>query len=219
MQCPLVIFDCDGVLIDSEAIACRADAACLAELGITITVDEIMERYLGISAAAMCFDIEQRYGLALPQDFVATLHKRVAAVFDTELSSITGVEPLLQTLRYPRCVASSSAPERLRHSLSVTGLLGYFEPHIFSATQVARGKPAPDLFLFAADAMKVPPASCIVVEDSVPGVQAAVAAGMQAIGFTGGEHCRPGHAERLRATGAADIAADMPSLSALLSSA
>ncbi len=219
MHSELVIFDCDGVLIDSEAIACRADSACLAELGITMTPEEVMERYLGISAAAMCRDIEQRYGLALPQDFIFTLHNRVAAVFDTELSAMAGVEQLLQRLQHRRCVASSSAPERLRHSLSVTGLLDFFEPHIFSAAQVARGKPAPDLFLFAADAMQVPAGSCIVVEDSVPGVQAAAAAGMQAIGFTGGAHCRAGHAERLRAAGAAAIAADMPGLSALLSSA
>jgi HAD superfamily hydrolase (TIGR01509 family) len=219
MHSGLVIFDCDGVLIDSEAIACRADAACLAELGITITAEEIMQRYLGISAAAMCSDIEQRYGIVLPPDFVAVLHKRVAAVFDTELTTMAGVEHLLQTMQHRRCVASSSAPERLRHSLSVTGLLGYFEPHIFSATQVARGKPAPDLFLFAADVMQVPPASCIVIEDSVPGVQAAVAAGMRAIGFTGGEHCLSSHAERLRAAGASAIAADMASLSALLSKA
>jgi HAD superfamily hydrolase (TIGR01509 family) len=219
MHSELVIFDCDGVLIDSEAIACRADSACLAELGITIAPEEIMQRYLGISAATMCRDIEQRYGIALPPDFVATLHKRVAAVFDLELSQMAGVEPLLRTLQQRRCVASSSAPERLRHSLSVTGLLRYFEPHIFSATQVARGKPAPDLFLFAANAMQVPPAACIVVEDSEPGVQAAVAAGMRAIGFTGGEHCRAGHAERLRAAGAIATAAEMPTLSALLSSA
>ena len=219
MHTELVIFDCDGVLVDSEAIACRADSACLAELGITITPDEIMQRYLGISAATMCRDIEHRYGVALPADFVAILHKRVAAVFDTELTAVAGVEQLLQTLQHRRCVASSSAPERLRHSLAVTGLLRYFEPHIFSATQVARGKPAPDLFLFAADAMQVPPASCVVVEDSVPGVQAAVAAGMCVLGFTGGEHCRSGHAERLHEAGASAIAADMTSLLALLSPA
>jgi HAD superfamily hydrolase (TIGR01509 family) len=219
MHSELVIFDCDGVLIDSEAIACRADSACLAEIGITIAPEEIMQRYLGISAATMCRDIEQRYGIALPPDFVATLHKRVAAIFDTELAVVAGVEQLLQRLQHSRCVASSSAPERLRHSLSVTGLLGYFEPHIFSATQVARGKPAPDLFLFAADAMQVPPAACTVVEDSVPGVQAAVAAGMRAIGFTGGAHCRPGHAEQLQTAGAMAIAADMTSLSGMLSSA
>jgi HAD superfamily hydrolase (TIGR01509 family) len=214
----LVIFDCDGVLIDSEAIACRADSACLAEFGIMISADEIMDRYLGISAATMCSDIEQRYGVALPQDFGATLHRRVAEVFDAELAAITGAVTLLKTVGQRRCVASSSAPERVRHSLAVTGLLHYFEPHIFSATQVAHGKPAPDLFLFAANAMQVAPASCVVVEDSVPGVQAAVAAGMRAIGFTGGSHCRAGHAERLRAAGAAAIAADMPSISALMSS-
>jgi HAD superfamily hydrolase (TIGR01509 family) len=165
----------------------------------------------------MCRDIEQRYGLVLPSDFVKTLHDRVAAVFDTELTAIAGVELLLQSLQRSRCVASSSAPERLRHSLSLTGLLGYFEPHIFSATQVERGKPAPDLFLFAANAMQVPPASCIVVEDSEPGVQAAVAAGMRAIGFTGGKHCRPGHAERLRAAGAVAVVDAMSQLAASLS--
>ena len=106
-----------------------------------------------------------------------------------------------QALPQRRCVASSSAPARLRHSLSLTGLLRYFEPHVFSATQVARGKPAPDLFLFAAASMQRAPAACVVIEDSVPGVQAAVAAGMRVIGFTGGGHCRPGHAERLRAAG------------------
>jgi HAD superfamily hydrolase (TIGR01509 family) len=217
MHTELVIFDCDGVLIDSEAIACRVDSSCLAELGITITAEEIMQRYLGISAATMCRDIEQRYGLALPPDFVTTLHNRVAAVFDAELTAIAGVEPLLQSLQHSCCVASSSAPERLRHSLCLTGLLGYFEPHIFSATQVARGKPAPDLFLFAANAMQVPPASCIVVEDSEPGVQAAVAAGMRAIGFTGGEHCRPGHGERLRAAGAVAVVDAMSQLAASVS--
>jgi HAD superfamily hydrolase (TIGR01509 family) len=217
MHPDLLIFDCDGVLIDSEAIACRADSACLADVGVTISAEEIMERYLGISAATMCSDIEQRYGLALPDGFVGTLHRRVAEVFDAELIAMPGVEMLLRDLPLRRCVASSSAPERLCHSLAITGLLHYFGPHIFSATQVARGKPAPDLFLLAANAMRVVPASCVVVEDSVPGVQAAVAAGMRAIGFAGGSHCRPGHAERLLAAGAAVIAVDMPSVSALLS--
>jgi beta-phosphoglucomutase-like phosphatase (HAD superfamily) len=122
-------------------------------------------------------------------------------------------------LPYRRCVASSSAPERLRHSLSLTGLLHRFEPNIFSATQVPRGKPAPDLFLFAAAAMQVIPACSVVIEDSVPGVLAAVAAGMRAIGFTGGGHCRPGHADRLRAAGAAAITDDMRRLPALVSPA
>ena len=212
----LIIFDCDGVLIDSESIACRADSACLAEIGIAVSAEEIMERYLGISAAAMCADIEQRHGCALPRDFAETLRLRVAAVFATELAPMPGVEAVLAALPHRRCVASSSAPERLRHSLSLTGLLRRFEPHVFSATQVPRGKPAPDLFLFAAAAMGVAPASCVVVEDSVAGVRAAVAAGMRAIGFTGGGHCRQGHAERLRAAGAAAIVDQMGRLPALL---
>jgi beta-phosphoglucomutase-like phosphatase (HAD superfamily) len=150
----LIIFDCDGVLIDSEMIACRADAACLAEIGITMSAEEILERYVGISAAAMFSDIEQRRG-------------------------------------------------RLRHSLSLTGLLRYFDPHIFSATQVARGKPAPGLFVFAAGSMPA----------------AAVAAGMRVIGFAGGGHCRPGHADRLRAAGAFAVCDAMRALPAMVASA
>jgi HAD superfamily hydrolase (TIGR01509 family) len=215
----LIIFDCDGVLIDSEAIACLADSACLAEIGIALSAEAIMDRYLGISAAAMCADIERRLGRVLPPGFVETLRLRVAAVFETELVPIPGVATTLAALPYRRCVASSSAPERLRHSLTLTGLLHWFGPHLFSATQVERGKPAPDLFLFAAAAMQAAPASCVAIEDSVPGVQAAVTAGMRAIGFTGGSHCRPGHADRLRGAGAAAVVDDMRRLPALLSAA
>jgi len=212
----LVIFDCDGVLIDSETIACRADSACLAELGIALPAGEILDRYLGIGAAEMCADIERRLCCVLPTDFAATLQRRVAAAFERELAPMPGVAAMLAVLPVRRCVASSSAPERLRHSLSLTGLLHCFEPHVYSATQVARGKPAPDLFLFAAAAMQVAPDACVVVEDSVPGVQAAMAAGMRAIGFTGGGHCRPGHAARLRAAGAVAIANDMEEFLALV---
>ncbi len=219
MQPELIIFDCDGVLVDSEMISCRTDSLCLAEIGIAMSAEEIMDRYLGISAATMCGDIERRVGRSLPVDFADTLRARVAAAFDAELAPIAGVETMLDALPFRRCVASSSAPERLRHSLSLTGLLGYFEPNIFSATQVARGKPAPDLFWFAADAMRAARANCVVIEDSVPGVQAAVAAGMQVIGFTGGAHCRPDHGERLRKAGAVAVADAMQWLPALLAAA
>ena len=212
----LIIFDCDGVLIDSEVIACRADSACLAELGIAMSAEEILERYLGISAAVMCADIERRQGCVLPADFADTLRVRVAAAFESELVPMPGVEALLATMSQRRCVASSSAPERLRHSLKLSGLLDRFEPYVFSATQVARGKPAPDLFLFAAASMQVGPAGCVVIEDSVPGVQAAVAAGMRAIGFIGGGHCRPEHGERLRAAGAVAVVDDMRGLAVLM---
>jgi HAD superfamily hydrolase (TIGR01509 family) len=215
----LLIFDCDGVLIDSEVIACRTDAACLAEIGIALSAEEIMERYVGISVASMFADIELRHDTTLPADFVETVRKRTADAFEADLLPMESVEAALQALPFARCVASSSAPARLRHSLSLTGLLHHFEPHIFSATQVARGKPAPDLFLFAASSMQAAPASCVVIEDSVAGVQAAVAAGMRVIGFTGGSHCRVGHAERLRAAGAAAICDRMHGLPALIASA
>jgi HAD superfamily hydrolase (TIGR01509 family) len=218
-QPDLIIFDCDGVLIDSEVIACRTDAACLAEIGIAASTKEVMERYVGISAAAMFADIERRHGTRLPSDFAETVRSRITATFDSELLPMTGAEATLRALAFRRCVASSSAPERLWHSLSLTGLLEYFDPHIFSATQVARGKPAPDLFLFAAAAMQAAPETCLVLEDSEAGVLAAVAAGMRVIGFTGGGHCRAGHAERLSAVGAFAVCNDMRRLPGLIASA
>ena len=140
-------------------------------------------------------------------------------MFETDLLPMEGIEAALQALPFRRCVASSSAPARLHQSLSLTGLLRYFEPHIFSATQVARGKPAPDLFLFAAAAMAAAPEHCVVIEDSVAGVHASVAARIPVIGFSGGGHCRPGHAERLRDAGASAVCDDMRSLPALVSAA
>jgi len=215
----LLIFDCDGVLIDSEVIACRAEAACLAELGIAVSAEQIIDRYLGIGMAVMLADLQSRLGEtlpALPTDFADTLRQRVADAFETELRPMPGIEAVLATLPHRRCVASSSAPERLQHSLKLTGLLAHFDPHIYSSAQVTRGKPAPDLFLFAARRMNVAPEDCIVIEDSVPGVQAAVAAGMRAIGFAGGSHCRPGHVERLRQAGAAALCNDLGQLPGLL---
>jgi HAD superfamily hydrolase (TIGR01509 family) len=215
-QTDLIIFDCDGVLIDSEVISCRTDAACLTEIGIAMSAEEIMDRYVGISARDMFADIELRHGLALPLDFPNIVAGRVAAAFEKDLVAVGGVAAALQALSVRRCVASGSTPDRLRHSLLLTGLLRYFDPHIFSATQVALGKPAPDLFLFAAAAMQVAPGTCLVVEDSVAGIQAAVAAGMRAIGFTGGSHCRPGHSERLRSAGAFAVTSEMAQLPGLI---
>ncbi len=212
----LLIFDCDGVLINSELLGCQAESACLAAFGIAMTAEEILDRYLGISLPAMLADLEARLGRTLPADLADRLRQAVATAFEAGLRPMPGIEAALQTLPHPRCVASSSAPERLRDSLRLTGLLPHFDPHIFSATQVARGKPAPDLFLFAAQRMQAPPAACVVVEDSVPGVQAAAAAGMRVVGFTGGSHCRPGHAERLRAAGASAVCDDMHTLGALM---
>ena len=212
----LLIFDCDGVLIDSELIACRVSASCLAEIGIPITVEEIVERYVGISATAMLADLAARAGKPLPVGFADTVRLRLIRCFKSELVAMPGIGSVLAAINCPVCVASSSAPERLRYSLSLVGLLSRFEPHIFSATQVARGKPAPDLFLFAAAQMGVDPRKCLVIEDSVAGVRAAAAAGMEVIGFAGGSHCRPGHSERLRDAGAAKVIHDFVALLSLV---
>jgi len=214
----LVIFDCDGVLIDSESIACRVDAACLTEAGFPTEAHEVRSRYVGIGAAAMFADLEARHGRPLPAGFPDLIHDRLAAAFEAELEAVQGIADVVAALPCRTCVASSSGPERLRHSLGLVGLYERFAPHIFSGTQVARGKPAPDLFLFAAGRMDVPPHRCLVVEDSLAGVEAAVAAGMRVIGFTAGGHCLPGHGARLKEAGAFAVAADSGALSSLLPS-
>ena len=205
----LVIFDCDGVLIDSELLTIEVEGALLAEAGIAITADEIVERYVGISMGAMIADLEAQFGCFLGDDFAARHAFRVRDVFERELQAMPGIVEVLAGLPGKICVASSSSPERLRHTLGITGLYERFDPHIFSATMVARGKPAPDLFLHAAERMGAAPSRSIVIEDSKPGIEAAAAAGMTAIGFVGGSHCRAGHAGRLSAGGAAMVVESM----------
>ncbi len=212
----LVIFDCDGVLVDSEPIAARVLAECVGELGLALTAEDCIARFTGISMASVMAALALDLGRPLPADFAARVRARDFAAFADQLKAIDGVEALLAAVAAPVCVASSGAPAKFRFSLGLTGLLARFEPHLFSAEMVARGKPAPDLFLFAAQAMGVPAAACVVVEDAVAGITAARAAGMRALGFTGGGHCRPGHGERLLAAGAHAICASMGALAVLL---
>ena len=216
MRWDLVIFDCDGVLIDSELLSIRADRECLAECGIEISIEDILERYTGISFAGMIADIEARHG-PLPPDFADRHGKRLWPLLERELQAIPGITAVLDSLICKTCVASIGRPERLKHALSIVGLYDRFHPHIFSAVEVAQGKPAPDLFLHAAARMGVAPAHCVVIEDSVPGVVAAVSAGMRVIGFTGASHCRPDDAARLAAHGAAAVIDDMAKLMPVLS--
>ncbi len=216
MPFDLVIFDCDGVLIDSELLSVRADVECLAEYGIDLSAEEILERYTGTSG--MVADLEARYGRALPW-FDERHQQLVRPLFEAGSEDDTrGVSPCSICCPAKFCVASSSSPERLRHTLSLVRLHDRFHPNIFSAADVARGKPAPDLFLYAADRMGIRPQRCVVVEDSLPGVAAAVAAGMTAIGFTGGSHCRPGHGSRLAEAGAALVIERMAQLMPALAS-
>lgn len=186
----LVIFDCDGVLVDSEPLAMRALLETIAEAGVTLTPALGYERFLGRSLATTSAVLSQEFGVDLTHEALDRMRLRLYESFRRELQPMAGVEAALDALPVPYCVASSSQPERIRLALEVAGLISRFEPRIFSATMVARGKPAPDLFLHAAAEMAAAPPRCLVVEDSPAGVQAAKLAGMRVCGFTGGSHAR-----------------------------
>lgn len=212
----LVIFDCDGVLIDSELLACRVDAEVLTEGGFPITAEEIARRFVGRSAIQMFAEIEAGFGRPLPVSLRAELKARLNAALAEEVEAMPGIRDLLDRLSAPACVASSSDPARLEVSLGRAGLYDRFHPHIYSAVQVERGKPAPDLFLHAAERLGAAPAACVVIEDSPPGIVAGIAAGMTVIGFAGGGHCGPDHAATLRAAGAGRVVSSMADLQGLL---
>jgi HAD superfamily hydrolase (TIGR01509 family) len=182
----LVIFDCDGVLIDSERIAVRIDAVVLARLGWELTEAEIVERFVGRSEAYMVSEIERAIGRPLDVGWDDEFVPLYREALEAELEPVDGIVEALDAISAPTCVASSSSHERLRFTLGLTGLLDHFDGRIFSATDVANGKPAPDLFLHAAATLGADPARCAVVEDSVYGVEAARAAGMRAFGYAGG---------------------------------
>jgi HAD superfamily hydrolase (TIGR01509 family) len=182
----LVIFDCDGVLVDSERIAVRVDAVVLGRLGWALSEQEIIERFMGRSEAYMVGEIEAALGRPLPADWDAEFAPLYREALEAELKPVNGVVEALDRITTPVCVASSSTHERLRFTLGLTGLLDRFDGRIFSASDVANGKPAPDLFLHAAATVGAEPARCAVVEDSRFGVEAARAAGMQAFGYAGG---------------------------------
>ena len=216
---PLLIFDCDGVLIDSELIACRLDAEELTAVGYPCTVEDIARDFIGLSGKEMFATVERHLGRPLPEGFVETTHKHLMEAFTKELQAMPGIGDAIAGVAaagWSDCVASSSSPPRLRHTLGLTGLWPHFEGRVFSAAMVARGKPAPDLFLHAAAAMGAPTQACLVVEDSSAGVEAARAAGMAVLGFTGGSHCTPEHGDRLLAKGAARLFSDMAQLPDLI---
>lgn len=196
----LVIFDCDGVLVDSEVISCRCLVEALGESGITATLDEVFSTFLGRSTPTVLQHYRDR-GHAIGDGFVAALRTRIRRAFAAELRPIESIEDVLRGLASAYCVASSSDLDRVEFSLTLTGLAELFAGRLYTAQMVARGKPAPDLFLYAADRMGVAPHRCLVIEDSVNGVLAAKAAGMAVWGFVGGSHyaSRDGRAMLLEA--------------------
>ena len=187
----VVIFDCDGVLVDSEVIALGVTRRRLSEAGLRLTDQETRERFLGLRLDSAMRKIETELGTPLPKEFPGDLSREILSTFARELKGVEGVRQAVGGLRARVCVASSSAPERLRFALRVTGYEALFAPNIFSAAEVAQGKPNPDLFLFAARAMSATPKDCLVIEDSVAGVVAARAAGMTVFGFVGASHFSP----------------------------
>jgi HAD superfamily hydrolase (TIGR01509 family) len=198
VSCELVIFDCDGVLIDSEPIANRVLGERLEGVGLRMSVAEVMQRFVGRTRAGCLELATELLGRPLPEGFGDAWDQALYEALGREVSAIEGVAELLRVIDVPYCVASNSSPERMRLSLEASGLLPFFQGRMFSATAVARPKPAPDLFLHAARAMNAAPARCVVIEDTSTGVQAAMAAGMKVLGYAGAN----GHASELEAAGA-----------------
>lgn len=217
-QPDLVIFDCDGTLVDSEIIAGQVDTALLAEAGVQISVEEFNERYAGLTFAEAVLRVESDYKVPLQASIIdrskAILDKRLAA----EVLPVPGALAAVAAIGTARCVCSNSTDERLALMLGRTGLLPLFGDRVYSARSLPSGKPkpAPDIFLHAADKLGAEPRRCFVLEDSVYGITAAKRAGMRVIGFTGGAHSWTGHADALTEAGAETVIRRWTDLSPVL---
>lgn len=212
MDFSAILFDCDGVLVDSEAIYVAVEREHIERIGLHYELDEYQQRFNGLASTDFLTLLQQDYEAlgkgSFPQDFGIKLDAASKERMDLELTDIDGIKPLLEAYNGPIAVASSSRLTRLGDKLRQTGLYRYFDPHIYSGEQVANGKPAPDLFLHAAQRLGVAPESCLVIEDSVNGVLAGRAAGMAVWGFVGGGHANDALASRLAAAGAAAVLPD-----------
>ncbi len=186
-QPDLIIFDCDGVLVDSEVLSCRCLSKVLASYGIDLGLDQALDLFLGRSMTAVV-EHYAALGRPIPEQFSAELTAGVRAAFTSALGPIEGVSSVLEGLQIPHCVASSSDVDRVSLSLSLTGLAPHFDNRLYTSQMVERGKPAPDLFLHAAERMQADPRRTLVIEDSISGVEAGKAAGMTVWGFVGGSH-------------------------------
>ena len=212
----LLIFDCDGVLVDSEVIAHDTLRELMAVLGHPMAIDETIREFAGRSLTDTIATAERLLGRPIPTDVGHEFGQRLLDRFRRHLKPIPGVRDAILALPYRRCVASSSSPERLHLSLAVTGLAPLFGESVFSAVQVPNGKPAPDLYLLAARTLGEAPESCIVIEDTMRGVMSARAAGMRVIGFSGAAHATLDLPEQLQHAGAALVLRSMHELPAVV---
>ena len=213
----LIIFDCDGVVADSETLANQLLAESISALGTPTTTDDSIRLFMGRRWEDTKRAIEALTGAPLPPDFEEAHRARARGRMRRDVKAVPGlVEFLDMHAHLPRCIASSSSHDWLNHCVDGFGLRQHFGLHLFSATEVANGKPAPDIFLHAADRMRAAPDTCVVLEDSIAGVTGAVAAGMTVIGFLGASHIRDGHGEGLLEAGAHHLAADYAEVARLL---
>jgi HAD superfamily hydrolase (TIGR01509 family) len=207
----LVIFDCDGVLVDSERIGNQIFSDMLNALGLPSTLEDMFEHFVGHSMSYCMERVAERLGALPPADFVDVYRARVAVAFASELHAVVGIEAALDQIVVPCCVASNGDHDKMRTTLGITRMLSRFEGKLFSATEVARGKPWPDVYLHAARSCGVRPDKCVVVEDSPIGVAAAVAAGMTVLGYAALTPAR-----RLLSAGAHHVFIDMAELPSLV---
>lgn len=185
----LVIFDCDGVVVDSEVLSCQSLVDVLLRYDVPISLDQVFDKFLGRSFSLVEEFYREATGKPLPDKLRADYRDLLATTFRASLKPMPGINVILDALEWPYCLASSSDSERIATTLAAAGLASYFGDRVYSAAMVARGKPAPDLFLFAAAQMSRESVQTLVIEDTVPGILAGKAAGMTVWGFTGGSHC------------------------------
>jgi HAD superfamily hydrolase (TIGR01509 family) len=202
-----LIFDFDGVIADSEAIANTVLAETVTGLGHATTLDQALARYMGRRWTEVVAEIEAAIGKPVPSNFSDQLKFATLERFRTDLKEVSGATAFIRRFSHiPRCIASSSSIDRLQLCLAVLGLEAEFGSHVYSADMVARGKPHPDIFLYAASKLGVNPNECLVIEDSAGGIRAAVAAGMTAVGLSAASHIREGHDLKLHDAGAVHLA-------------
>jgi beta-phosphoglucomutase-like phosphatase (HAD superfamily) len=216
-----VIFDCDGVLVDSEVLALEVELEMLAEMGLTFSREDYVTRFMGLSAEAYQVSIDEEARRQIGRSISEAVRQsdRLRAVMVAHLTEVPGALDAVAMLDLPKAIASSGSIKGLERKLKQTGLWQHFAPHVYSAGHVAKAKPAPDLFLHAAAALDIAPSDCLVLEDSVNGVIGAKAAGMTVWGFLGGGHATDGLGERLLAAGAARLVRDWVEAARLLSAA